>query len=116
MAGARGLFFLGFVLLIIGIVVKIIGGKKAKKEKKNQSINSQPNDLNSVLNSLAQNGIYVDPYTTSAGAQLNGVQGRGFTGFRNNCGQQIYFSTYDVIPQPYPHGTCPYCHNWVAVF
>ena len=28
----------------------------------------------------------------------------------------IRVTSYKVIPRPYPHATCPNCHNWVAVF
>ena len=51
------------------------------------------------------------------GAYLNGPTTRGtFIGTCQNCGIVWEFENYEVIPVPYPHGTCPRCHQWVAVF
>ena len=39
-----------------------------------------------------------------------------FVGTCKMCGIVWEFENYEVIPVPYPHGTCPNCHQWVAVF
>ena len=39
-----------------------------------------------------------------------------FVGTCGTCGTTWEFGSYEVIPAPYPHGTCPNCHQWVAVF
>ena len=47
----------------------------------------------------------------------NGPTGRGtFVGTCKMCGIVWEFENYEVIPVPYPHGTCPNCRQWVAVF
>ena len=47
----------------------------------------------------------------------NGPTDHGtFVGNCKNCGVVWEFENYEVIPVPYPHGTCPNCHQWVAVF
>ena len=47
----------------------------------------------------------------------NGATARGnFIGTCKICGIVWEFENYEVIPVPYPHGTCPNCHQWVAVF
>ena len=47
----------------------------------------------------------------------NGPTERGtFIGTCESCGIVWEFENYEVIPVPYPHGTCPKCHQWVAVF
>lgn len=47
----------------------------------------------------------------------NGVTDHGtFVGTCNLCGTVWEFESYEVLPVPYPHGTCPNCHQWVAVF
>ena len=46
----------------------------------------------------------------------NGPTNRGtFIGTCSSCGTVWEFENYEVIPVPYPHGTCPNCHIWVAV-
>ena len=32
------------------------------------------------------------------------------------CGIVWEFEGYELSLEPYPHGDCPYCGNWVAVF
>ena len=39
-----------------------------------------------------------------------------FVGNCKCCGGVWEFENYEVVPVPYPHGTCPNCHQWVAVF
>ena len=47
----------------------------------------------------------------------NGPTNHGtFAGTCKNCGIIWEFKNYEVIPVPYPHGTCPNCRQWVAVF
>ena len=47
----------------------------------------------------------------------NGPTDHGtFIGNCSNCGITWEFENYEVIPVPYPHGTCPRCGQWVAVF
>jgi len=47
----------------------------------------------------------------------NGPTAHGtFVGTCKICGVVWEFENYEVIPVPYPHGTCPNCHQWVAVF
>ena len=47
----------------------------------------------------------------------NGPTDHGtFIGTCQNCGTTWEFENYEVIPVPYPHGTCPKCRQWVAVF
>lgn len=47
----------------------------------------------------------------------NGPTDHGtFIGNCKICGTTWEFKSYKVIPRPYPHATCPNCHNWVAVF
>ncbi len=47
----------------------------------------------------------------------NGPTTRGtFIGTCTNCGVTWEFENHEVIPVPYPHGTCPRCRQWVAVF
>ena len=47
----------------------------------------------------------------------NGPTGHGtFIGTCKMCGIVWEFENYEVIPVPYPHGTCPNCRQWVAVF
>lgn len=47
----------------------------------------------------------------------NGPTDHGtFVGTCENCGIVWEFENYEVIPVPYPHGTCPRCCQWVAVF
>ena len=47
----------------------------------------------------------------------NGPTDHGtFVGTCMNCSIVWEFENYEVIPVPYPHGTCPKCHQWVAVF
>ena len=47
----------------------------------------------------------------------NGPTGHGtFVGTCKICGVAWEFENYEVSPVPYPHGTCPNCHQWVAVF
>lgn len=51
------------------------------------------------------------------GACPNGPTARGtFVGTCTNCGVTWEFENHEVIPVPYPHGTCPRCRQWVAVF
>lgn len=101
------------IIVVIALVLIICsaGSKSAQREKERQQ-----QEINDFIKNAAEHGIYINPYRTSAPTHRNGVYGKGFTGYCRNCGHQVYFSTYEVIPQPYPHGTCPYCQNWVAVF
>lgn len=47
----------------------------------------------------------------------NGPTDHGtFVGTCENCGIVWEFENYEVIPVPYPHGTCPNCRQGVAVF
>ena len=47
----------------------------------------------------------------------NGPTDHGtFVGTCKNCGIVWECESHEVIPVPYPHGTCPNCHQWVAVF
>lgn len=47
----------------------------------------------------------------------NGPTAHGtFVGTCKMCSIVWEFENYEVIPVPYPHGTCPNCHQWVAVF
>ena len=47
----------------------------------------------------------------------NGATDHGtFIGTCKLCGTTWEFENYEVLPVPYPHGTCPRCHQWVAVF
>ena len=47
----------------------------------------------------------------------NGPTDHGtFVGTCKLCGITWEFENYEVLPVPYPHGTCPNCHQWVAVF
>ena len=47
----------------------------------------------------------------------NGPTTRGtFVGTCTGCGVTWEFENHEVIPVPYPHGTCPKCRQWVAVF
>ena len=39
-----------------------------------------------------------------------------FVGTCTGCGVTWEFENHEVIPVPYPHGTCPKCRQWVAVF
>ena len=55
--------------------------------------------------------------TNDNGAWQNGPTDHGtFVGTCTNCGIVWEFENYEVVPVPYPHGTCPHCHQWVAVF
>ena len=99
------------VIFVIIIICCSAGSKAAEREKQRQQ-----QEINELVKRAADAGIYINPYRTSAPAPRNGPYRGGFRGYCRMCNQQIFFSTYDVIPAPYPHGTCPYCHNWVAVF
>ena len=47
----------------------------------------------------------------------NGITDHGtFVGTCKLCGIVWEFRSVEVRPVPYPHGTCPKCHQWVAVF
>ena len=47
----------------------------------------------------------------------NGPTDHGtFIGNCKMCGTTWEFPSSRVIPVPYPHATCPNCHQWVAVF
>ena len=47
----------------------------------------------------------------------NGATDHGtFIGTCKLCGTVWEFESREVLPVPYPHGTCPNCHQWVAVF
>ena len=47
----------------------------------------------------------------------NGPTDHGtFIGTCEGCGIVWEFENYEVIPAPYPHGICPNCRRWVAVF
>ncbi len=51
------------------------------------------------------------------GSFQNGPTDHGtFIGTCKSCGIVWEFENYEVIPVPYPHGTCPNCRQWVAVF
>ena len=51
------------------------------------------------------------------GSIPNGPTAHGtFVGTCTNCGIVWEFESYEVLPVPYPHGTCPNCRQWVAVF
>ena len=50
-------------------------------------------------------------------APENGPTAHGtFIGTCTNCGAVWEFGNGEVIPVPFPHGTCPNCGQWVAVF
>ena len=68
-------------------------------------------------------GIFDDYYTDDS------LDDQDFTNYRNGptdhgtfvgtcklCGIVWEFENHEVIPVPYPHGTCPNCRLWVAVF
>ena len=60
-----------------------------------------------------------DPFDDAADYNYfrNGPTNHGtFVGTCSNCGIVWVFENYEVIPVPYPHGTCPNCRCWVAVF
>ena len=47
----------------------------------------------------------------------NGITDHGtFVGTCKLCGIVWEFRSVEVIPVPYPHGICPKCHQWIAVF
>ena len=47
----------------------------------------------------------------------NGPTDHGtFIGTCKICGTTWEFESREVLPVPYPHGTCPRCRQWVAVF
>ncbi len=47
----------------------------------------------------------------------NGPTAHGtFIGTCKICGTTWEFESQEVLPVPYPHGTCPRCRQWVAVF
>ena len=47
----------------------------------------------------------------------NGATDHGtFVGTCRLCGTVWEFESGEVLPVPYPHGTCPNCRQWVAVF
>ena len=101
--------------IIVGLIIIVICAVSNKQEEQIKA--QQQKQVEDLVRDMAEHGIYINPYA-SANTQTrrNGAYKRGFTGYCRNCGHQGYFTTYDVIPQPYPHGTCPYCQNWVAVF
>ena len=63
--------------------------------------------------------MFDDDFRPDDGAEAyeNGPTARGtFIGTCQTCGIVWEFENYEVIPVPYPHGTCPRCGEWVAVF
>ncbi len=44
------------------------------------------------------------------------TKGGTFIGTCSRCGMVWEFENYEVVPVPYPHGTCPTCREWVKVF
>ena len=104
-------WIVGIVFTAVIIWIAVVSNKQEQEIKAKQQ-----KEINDLVTKMAQSGIYVNPYKSSAPAKRNGAYNGGFNGYCRNCGHQVYFSTYDVIPAPYPHGTCPYCNNWVAVF
>ena len=61
--------------------------------------------------------MFDDRYGSADNNYQNGPTEHGtFVGTCTNCGIVWEFESYEVLPVPYPHGTCPNCHQWVAVF
>ena len=62
-------------------------------------------------------GLFDDYSPDAPGGWQNGPTERGtFVGTCRHCGIVWEFDNCEVIPVPFPHGTCPKCHEWVAVF
>ena len=79
------------------------GEKKYRQERKQQM----------------NNDYYDDPFEDPRhyNNYRNGPTDHGtFIGNCKMCGTTWEFPSSRVIPVPYPHATCPNCHQWVAVF
>lgn len=59
-------------------------------------------------------GLFDKDRNAPAGGRQNGPTDRGsFVGTCQSCGIVWEFENAEVIPAPYPHGTCPRCGQWV---